>query len=113
VLPSGIDWDDCSIRIKERQIKGIPKLIDSKLDDWSRMASNARNVFVSNFADQAVVGYMVKNIDQMRVSLLKDNFKAWHVPLYSVKIAGAYMVHHSTQALGVAKRHITDKLRMQ
>jgi hypothetical protein len=111
VLPSGIDWNNCSIRIKEGEIRNIPEVICSKLDDWSRMAFNARDVFVTNFSEQTVVSYMVKNVNQIRTDCLKE--KWWSSPLYSAKVAAAYISHYSRPALGAARRNITGKLKVE
>jgi hypothetical protein len=111
VLPSGIDWNNCSIRIKEREIRSIPEVIYSKLDDWSRMAFNARDVFLSNFSEQTVMSYMVKNISQIQTELLK--YKWWSSSLYSAKVAAAFISHYSRPALGAAKRDIIGKLKIE
>jgi hypothetical protein len=50
VLPAGINWDMCSVRIKERDISKISKILTSYESSWMELASNARLVYEEHFS---------------------------------------------------------------
>jgi hypothetical protein len=51
VLPTGIDWDGCSIRIAEKDIADLPRILRERDGDWARLATNAQRNWEDNFSD--------------------------------------------------------------
>lgn len=70
VFPTGIDWDSCSLTVKERDTNSIPELIRANMHRWRDMAVNARQVWEDNFSNNAFLDYMAKNIEEMNVANL-------------------------------------------
>lgn len=54
-LPEGIDWDSCSIRIKERDISRIPQILSSYRVSWPLMAQRARDLYEEHFSSEALL----------------------------------------------------------
>lgn len=46
-----IDWEDCSIKIPERDIKKIPEILNSRIRDAKQLGLNAREVWEVHFSD--------------------------------------------------------------
>jgi hypothetical protein len=63
VLPSGIDWDSCAVRIREKDINNIPTILESRLPDWPQMAINARSIWQNNFSNKHFLRYLITNIE--------------------------------------------------
>jgi hypothetical protein len=62
VLPEGIDWESCSVRVRERDIAGIPGLLRSHLDRWPEMAAEARRVWERHFSGAALLGEIARHL---------------------------------------------------
>lgn len=52
VLPTGIDWARCSIRIKERELHRLPAILRSHDQQWQALASAARKTWEQHFSPQ-------------------------------------------------------------
>ena len=74
VLPADIDWSCCSIRIGEREIDKIPEIIERHMEDWPKMAANARLTWEENFSNRKFLRYLVKNIEAMRETIPNINY---------------------------------------
>ncbi|MCF3649274.1 exostosin domain-containing protein [Synoicihabitans lomoniglobus] len=61
-LPEGVDWDSCSVRVKEREMSNIPQILRSYLDRWPEMALNARRAWEMHFSDAALVGELGRQL---------------------------------------------------
>jgi hypothetical protein len=69
VLPEGIDWSSCSIRIRERDVSKIPDVITSHMDGWEAIARNARREWENNFSSESLFPYLVNALRSMSRSL--------------------------------------------
>lgn len=55
VLPEGIDWPNCSIRVREREIADIPRILRGRDADSERLATNARRAWEEQFSDDHIL----------------------------------------------------------
>ena len=51
VLPDGIDWSACALRVPERDLGRLPALLAACEAGWPEMATRARTVWEQNFSD--------------------------------------------------------------
>jgi len=65
-LPEGVDWNTCSVRVRERDISLIPEILREYTDRWPQMAVNARRAWEAHFCEEAILGELGR---QMRVLL--------------------------------------------
>lgn len=79
VFPEGIDWGNCSIRIRERDISRIPSILRERSDDWERLALNARKAWEENFSDSALLSSIG---NKLRELLKSDSRLSSHWPSY-------------------------------
>jgi hypothetical protein len=49
----GIAWDKCSIKVRESQIRLIPKVLQERKEDAIRLGLNARKVWEDNFSEES------------------------------------------------------------
>ncbi len=52
VEPAGINWDDFSIRIKQKNISNIPQILNERAADADKMGIKARYIWEEYFADE-------------------------------------------------------------
>lgn len=52
VLPPGIDWESCSLRVSEKQLHTLPSLVRKHQEQWPRMAVAARQVWEQQFSPE-------------------------------------------------------------
>ena len=75
VLPSGIEWDKCAIRVRENNLHAIESIVDSHQDRWSSMAMEARLQWESNYGNLSLldrIGEELQNIsEESHVSRLR------------------------------------------
>jgi hypothetical protein len=67
VLPTGIDWNSCSLLCKEANVQTIPKLVEANLHRWREMAGAARCAWEHNYSDSV----MLYNIGSALTQLLR------------------------------------------
>ncbi len=74
VPPAGIDWDNCSVRVSERQLERIPEILASRSADWPRLAANARRAWEAKFSPAAKLGTLA---GALRELLAGDTRETW------------------------------------
>ena len=65
--PSFVDWDSCTIIIKENQIKNLHNILTARKDESEEMGQNARKIFLEYFTDDNLgksVGLALENLSQ-------------------------------------------------
>lgn len=55
VLPAGIEWDLCSVRIKERDISRIAQILSRYDQAWMEMAENAHRAYEQHFSSEVLL----------------------------------------------------------
>jgi len=55
-LPEDVDWNSCSVRVRERDIARIPEILREYSDRWPQMAVNARRAWETHFCEEALLG---------------------------------------------------------
>jgi hypothetical protein len=65
ILPSGIDWKSCSIRLPERCISRVGEIVSSYLPDWQFMAANARRIWEYHFSPENTLRYFSEQINAL------------------------------------------------
>jgi hypothetical protein len=68
-LPEGVDWNSCAVRVRERDILLIPRILRAHSDRWAQMAVNARRAWETHFSEETILGELGR---QMRVLLEWD-----------------------------------------
>lgn len=61
-LPTGVDWNSCSVRVKERDIFRIPEILRVHSDRWEHMAVNARRAWETHFSESAILGELGRQL---------------------------------------------------
>jgi hypothetical protein len=108
VVPTGIEWNGCSIVIRERDTWLIPKIVEKYLDIWPSMATNARRAWEQNFAPRSFLNYLASNIPSMLPYTLRASSARKLV--YFCKITTARAEHKARPTLGKVRREIGKKL---
>jgi hypothetical protein len=108
VPPAGIDWDSCSITVKEGEIGRIREVVKANLERWPSMARNARAVWEQNFAIDKLLPYLAHNIEAMRGAASKLGVTARIA--YSARIASALADHHLRPRIGYVRKALIDRL---
>lgn len=61
-LPAGIDWQCCSVRVRESDIARIPEILDHHMDRWYQMAASARRIWEMHFSEPAMLGELGRQL---------------------------------------------------
>jgi len=61
-LPEGVDWNSCSVRVKERDLARIPQILESYSEQWPSMAHHARREWEAHFSEEALLGELGRQI---------------------------------------------------
>lgn len=72
-LPEGVDWDACSVRIKERDLARIPEILDSYSDRWVQMAANARRSWESHFSNESLLDELGRQLKGLLSTYAEDD----------------------------------------
>lgn len=73
-LPEGVDWDSCSVQIKERDITRIPQILSSYSKHWPQMALKARRAYEEHFSPEALLDELGNQLHDLLLSDSKDTF---------------------------------------
>ena len=106
VLPSGIDWDACSISIRERDVATIPAVVARRLADWPLMAKRARATWERNFSEAHLIRYMIDQLREMRGFTFSTSLR-YRIG-YSARIVSQGTVQWLRPTLGRIKRRVTS-----
>jgi hypothetical protein len=108
VLPGGVDWDGCSIRVGEQEIETIPQRVAERMADWPAMARAARKAWEDNFSEAAIVGRLRQDIEEISADLprvgLGDQLR------HGTRVAATFAARQARPALGRLKRAVTSRL---
>lgn len=69
VKPSFVDWDACSLRIKEKHLSELHHILEEHKEDSLEMGRNARTIYENYFADECLPKTLRSALDQMTLSL--------------------------------------------
>ncbi len=106
VPPAGIDWNACSISIRERDISTIPAVLSSRLADWPKMAAQARDAWRLHFSEAHLVRYLIEQLSQLCPGTPDASIR--YRVSYSARIAGVGVVQGFRPALGRVRRRFTS-----
>lgn len=67
--PSFVDWDSCSIQIKEKHLDDLHKILSDNQEYSQEMGETAKAVYKKYFAGDALVTTLRSALDQMKLSL--------------------------------------------
>lgn len=73
VLPEGIDWQACSVRIRERDISKIPQILADYDDNWQVMARSARLAYENHFCPSAILGELGRQLRALLISTANES----------------------------------------
>lgn len=66
VAPQGIDWESCSVRIPEADIRSAPARLEQLEPRWPETSTAARQVYVEWFADDVWFHRVVEHCRELR-----------------------------------------------
>ena len=69
VKPSFVDWDSCSLQVKEKHLKELHKILLEHEPYSNEMGKTAKSVYQNYFADECLVGTLKRTLEQMKLSL--------------------------------------------
>jgi len=102
VLPAGIDWECCSLRIREADVKRIPGIIEANRHKWLELAASARRLWLDNFSDRHVFGYLATHLSDMIHDMREVQIR--NQISYSVKVAAQIAVQKFRPTAGRLRR---------
>jgi hypothetical protein len=108
VPPIGIDWDSCSIRIREDDIRRIRQVVEANMDRWPSMAANARAVWETHFSELNLLARLASGIQEMRAAATKVDLA--YKTAYAARIAAAIVIDHARPRLGLVKKALMGRL---
>lgn len=109
ILPSGIDWNRCSVRVRERDIADIPRIVEARLMDWPAMAYEARRVWHEHFSPTAVFPYLVGQLKDLLPTLPELSMS--YQLRYSTGVATELTRQYARPVLGAAKATLFRRRR--
>jgi hypothetical protein len=90
VLPSGIQWENCSVRVPERHVREIPKLLERFETSWPAMADSARRSWEDHFSEKTLLTTIGRATMEILAAVerfgVTDNIR--HVPAMFCAITG-------------------------
>ena len=63
--PIGPNWNECSVRILEKDILKIPKLLRERENEWKELGERARNTWEKWFSDSKASETIVKSCSEI------------------------------------------------
>jgi hypothetical protein len=105
VLPAGIDWKKCSLRIPEAEFKSIPERIAANRDNWPELAASARLAWENNFSDRSVFTYIATHFRAMQQDHIE--LQARRRISYSLKVAAHFAMQRMRPMAGRLRRAFT------
>lgn len=106
VLPEGIDWESCSVRIAEKDIDQLPALIACHHERWQILAMNARKVWEDHFSDRSLLGEIGRHLRELLPAARSVSLgsKLRYVRGISASLAGIAVRSASIQAHNLLSR---------
>lgn len=88
IEPEGPKWEECSIRIKEKNIHQIPQILNQQLTNAINLGKNAKNAWEQYFSPQNRFNTLVNNcLSIMKYQRIPENiFKVWILIPHLLKI---------------------------
>lgn len=74
VFPAGIDWNSCTIRIKERNFRNIPLILREHLEQWPGMSNSAAEISKKYFEGSGLLENLGKNIKEIITNKTEQTF---------------------------------------
>jgi hypothetical protein len=108
VPPVGIDWDSCSIRIRENDVRRTREVVAASMDRWPSMAANARAVWERHFSDSNLLANLASGIHEMRATV--TNVDLADKAAYAARITAAIVIDQAKPTLGRVKKALMDRL---
>jgi hypothetical protein len=105
VIPSGIDWNQCALVVREADAREIPSIIGSRMDDWSKMANRARQTWLDNFSDESILSYLARQLRDIQ-NETPDADLHFKVS-YTARVAGVLVEQRMRPVAGRIRRRIS------
>jgi hypothetical protein len=105
VLPSGIDWNQCALVVREADAREIPSIIGSRMDDWTKMANRARQTWLDNFSDESILSYLARQLRDIQ-NETPDADLHFKVS-YTARVAGVLVEQRMRPVAGRIRRRIS------
>jgi hypothetical protein len=88
VPPLAEGWSDCVVRVPERELEDLPRLLESIEPRWPAMAGRARVVWEQNFSDRVLLHRLVANLRLVRAS--RRTSERWMGPFFAAGVLPHY-----------------------
>jgi hypothetical protein len=102
VMPAGVDWETCSIRVPERHLGNLPMILRERNGDWAETATNARKIWEENFSDERMLS---------RVAQLLRELMAQSVP-FSIAARSRILGYPAYDRVRAGLAQLRQSLRM-
>jgi hypothetical protein len=66
VLPPGIDWPNCSVRVREKDMCHLPRLLRERESEWACLATSARREWEAHFSDKQFLSTLATGLHSLR-----------------------------------------------
>jgi hypothetical protein len=80
VPPDGVDWSECALIVKERDLARLPTILREHEHRWEAMGRNARRVYDGMFCRDTFALNVLRRIEAIRGSRKHDErafFDRW------------------------------------
>lgn len=77
ILPSGPQWEECSIIIKEKNLNQIDHLLERQEKNYERMGRMAQEVYQKFFADEVYFDYVIEQVLDIKKNQKIPEFLFW------------------------------------
>lgn len=78
---TGIDWDTCSVQIREADVLNLPAILGERKANALRLGANAAAIWEANFAPDTVIGASLNQLVDLQAqrteTVWAQDQKAW------------------------------------
>lgn len=83
IAPKGPKWDQFSLRIKQKHVKELEKIVSSVEDSYEEMGDMAQKEYERYFSDHAYFNYVVENcLEIQKHQIIPEHIYTRIIPLY-------------------------------
>jgi len=97
VPPSFIDWSQCSVRIRERDLAKLPVILRAQEPQWEVMATRAREAWEKYFSDQTLLTTLAGELRDL--SRLRKRTEKWQAIRFPLRALPSFCNFQAGQAL--------------
>jgi Exostosin family len=88
VPPAGIDWNTCSVQIRERDLHRTPEILAAREPEWPAMAVRARAVWEKNFGETSLLAGLAAALQSIKAARTVP--ERWAATFYIPRVLPQY-----------------------